>query len=448
MEIGERVGRVRERFLAGFGVSERRARLKALGAEIRARSADIEDALKADFNKSGFESYATEIGLVLGEIRYMIKNLARMTRAKRVRTSLMNFPSKGMIYAEGYGVVLVIAPWNYPFQLALNPLIGAVAAGNTVVLKPASATKETARVIAEIVAAVFPEDEAFVFRGTRADAAELVATRFDYIFFTGGAKAGREIMLKAAENLTPVSLELGGKSPCIVDESADIALAAKRIVWGKFLNAGQTCIAPDYVLAHNNIVEELTARIIENIKNMYYSDGELGADFPYLVSESKAEEMKTLLSGADIAFGGAITGRRMEPTVIVNADYSSPIMQAEIFAPVMPILTFTDLDAAIDKVNALERPLALYYFGKNGERAVRRAKFGGGCVNDCIMHVSEEGLPFGGVGMSGMGRYHGQASFDTFTHYKSVLIKGKLDIPVRYPPYTEKKKNMMKRFMK
>lgn len=433
MTIADKVAALRDNFIAGGmrDVSYRRSLLKKLKAEIKRRETDVLEAMRLDFNKCAFDAYTTEIGLVYGEIGYFIKHLKKLARPKRVRTSLKNFPAKGRIYPEGYGAALIIAPWNYPFQLAMMPLVGAVAAGNTAVVKPASATKSTGKVIAEIVGAVFRENEVLPFIGSRDEANELLECRFDYIFFTGGTSAAKKIAAAAAVHLTPLSLELGGKSPCIIDESANIELSARRLAWGKFLNGGQTCVAPDYILVRDSVYEPFKEAFIRNIRGMYYEGDTLKGDFPLLVSESKGAEMAEKLAASNVVFGGKIDGRFMEPTV-VECGFDSPLMTDEIFAPVAPLIRYHDNDEIIRVISSREQPLALYYFGKNPAPFIERCSYGGGCVNETVMHVAEEGLPFGGVGFSGMGRYHGKSSFDTFTHYKSVLFKGKLDVKLRY----------------
>ncbi len=428
-----------------YPVKVRRDALKRLYKEIICSASEIEAAEKADFNKCAFDVYATEIGLVLREIKHFIKNIYSYARVKRVPTGIADFPSRGYIYPEPYGKVLIIAPWNYPFLLSLSPLIGAVAAGNSVTLKPSTKTPRTFEVIRRIVTDVFDKDRVVV-----TDGRDLLDKKWDFIFFTGSRSMGKEVMRKAAENLTPVTLELGGKSPCIVDESAPVGTTARRIAWGKFLNAGQTCIAPDYICVHRGIKDEFVERFVSEIKAMYYDErGRLSDDFAQVVSEEKVSAILSLIDEKDIIFGGKASGRTMEPTVI-NADFSHPLMQDEIFAPVAPIIVFDDISELKNRMEttpALEKPLALYYFGKNFD-AVKDIPFGGGAVGDTVMHIAEEDLPFGGVGNSGMGSYHGKKSFDTFTHYKSVLKKGKAEIKLRYPPHTDKKKKTLEKLLK
>lgn len=423
----------------GFSVNERIDALKSLYAEIFSRRDEIAEALKADYNKNSFDAYATEIGIVLNEIRHTVRSLKKWARPKKAHLSIINFPARGRVYAEPFGVVLIIAPWNYPFQLSMCPVIGAVAAGNYVALKPSSKTKNTYAVIKNIIDTVFCGGKVTV-----TDSRDVLSLRWDYIFFTGSAAFGKTVMKSAAENLTPVTLEMGGKSPCIIDNTADIARAAKRIAWGKFINAGQTCIAPDYLLVHEDIKDKFIPAFINEIKKQYYNGGSLSDGFTHLISAGKAVEVQELIKDAKILFGGNTEGRIMEPTVI-EADFNSPIMREEIFAPVAPVIEFSSLDAIINIIRSKEKPLALYYFGKNFDK-VNIISYGGGCHNDVLMHVSEKNLPFGGVGNSGLGSYHGKKSFDTFTHFKSVLVKGKNELNTRYAPHGEKKERFLKRF--
>lgn len=448
MDLKELTENMRSRFLAGElrDYRERVRLLKRLKAEVESRTDEILAALKADFNKNEFDGYTTEVGIVLQEINHFIKKLKGYTKPKRVKTSLITFPSKGYVYSEGYGVALIIAPWNYPFQLALAPLVGAIAAGNFVVLKPASRTRHTSDVIERIVSAVFDGGQAIVERGAR-DKVNVLDVKFDYIFFTGGEESGRRVMEAAAKTLTPLSLELGGKSPCIVDESAQIEISACRLAWGKFLNGGQTCVAPDYLLLHDKIREPFLAALKSSIRAMYYDGDNLSEELAYLSDEEKGEEMAALVKESRVIEGGTIDGRKMQPTLI-EADFSHPSMQKEIFAPLLPVIGFNSTEEIIREINSRPRPLALYYFGARPQPFIEGCPFGGGCVNDTVMHVAEGELPFGGVGASGMGRYHGKASFDTFTHYKSVLKKGAMDIKTRYAPHSDKALAFVKKLMK
>ncbi len=406
-------------------------------------------AFREDYNKCEFDVLATEFTLVLQECRFQIKHLKRLAKPKRVPTSIFNFPSKGYLMQEPYGVCLIIAPWNYPLQLALEPLMGCLAAGNTALIKPASATKHVGLVIKEMFDEFDNKGLVDVVIGSRDQVGDLLDNRFDYIFFTGGAETGKNVLAKAAVHLTPCSLELGGKSPCIIDEDADIDLAAKRTVWGKFLNAGQTCVAPDFFLVHHKIHDEYVKKVLEYIKAYYYEGDKLSPNFPYVINDRQLEKVTSFIDEKKVIFGGKVEGRRLEPTVMDNVTFEDKVMSDEIFGPIMPILPFDDLEEALKKVHSMEKPLAFYYFSKDKKKAKRimaLSPFGGGCVNEVIMHLTNDDLPFGGVGRSGMGAYHGEASFRTFSHQKSVLVKGKMEIPVKYPPYSEKKTNFFKKF--
>lgn len=427
-------------------VETRRALLQKLKRVIKAHEADILAAEQADFNKNAFDVYATEIGVVYGEIDCAVRHVRRWARPKKARLSLANFPAKGRVYPEGYGVALIIAPWNYPFQLALCPLVGAIAAGNCAVVKPASATPATAAVIADIVRETFADDEVYCALGGR-ETVRVLDYKYDMIFFTGSPAAGRAVMRAAADTLTPVVLELGGKSPCIVDRDCDVPSAARRLAWGKYVNAGQTCVAPDYLYLHADIYDVFMAAFEEAVRAQYYVDGALSSDFTALVSEAKAADVAAKLSSCEILFGGGVCGRTVEPTA-VRADENNVFMAEEIFAPVLPVIPFTDGAEVRRRILSRPRPLALYYFGRRPDPFVRGLSFGGGCVNDTVMHVAEHNLPFGGVGLSGMGRYHGKYSFDAFSHYKSVLYKGRMEVRLKYAPHTEKALRTVKRIIK
>lgn len=406
-------------------------------------------AFREDYNKCEFDVLATEFTLVLQECRFQIKHLKKLAKPKRVPTSIFNFPSKGYLMQEPYGVCLIIAPWNYPLQLALEPLMGCLAAGNTALIKPASATKHVGLVIKEMFDEFDNKGLVDVVIGSRDQVGDLLDNRFDYIFFTGGAETGKNVLAKAAAHLTPCSLELGGKSPCVIDEDADVDLAARRTVWGKFLNAGQTCVAPDFFLVHHKIHDAYVKKVLEYIQSYYYAEGRLTENFPYVINDRQLEKVTSFINMEKVIFGGKVEGRRLEPTVMDNVTFEDKVMSDEIFGPIMPILPFDDLEEALKKVHSMEKPLAFYYFSKDKKKAKRvmaLSPFGGGCVNEVIMHLTNDDLPFGGVGRSGMGAYHGEASFRTFSHQKSVLVKGKMEIPVKYPPYSEKKTNFFKKF--
>ncbi|MFA5283402.1 MAG: aldehyde dehydrogenase family protein [Bacilli bacterium] len=406
------------------------------------------EAFMLDYNKSEFDVLSTEYYLLLEDCKFQIKNLRKLSKPKRVRTGILNFPSRGYLLQEPYGVTLIMAPWNYPLQLALDPLMGAIAAGNTAVVKPASYAANVSRVIYDMFQEFNNPNLVSVVLGGRDENQALLDQRFDYIFFTGGDAVGRIVLEKAAKWLTPVSLELGGKSPCIIDEDADIKLAAKRAVWGKYLNAGQTCVAPDYVCVHESVHDQFIKEAINYVKTFYYVDGKISDAFPYLINDKHLQKVYSFLDPNKIVYGGKISGRSFEPTIMDRVTWDDPIMQAEIFGPIMPIITFNNLDELLSIINGKEKPLAFYYFSKNVKKAkyvMSLSSFGGGCVNDTIMHLTNNNLPFGGVGRSGMGSYHGAQSFKTFSHQKSVLVKGKLEINTKYPPNTPQSLKMIKK---
>lgn len=405
---------------------------------------DIMDALYQDLNKSSFEAYATEIGIVREEIRYILKHLRRWESPRKVFTPLTQFPAKSVVYSEPYGVVLIMSPWNYPFQLTVVPLIGAICAGNCAVVKPSAYSPHTTAVIGRMIRELFAEEYITVIEGGRAENQALLDERFDYIFFTGSVDVGRFVMEKAARHLTPVSLELGGKSPCVVDETADLKLAARRIVWGKFLNCGQTCVAPDYLLVHRNVKDKLLRQIEHYVKKMYGKDALVNPEYPKMINQKHFDRVLKLTEGVHVVFGGRSSKRtlKIEPTVLDQVSWDSPVMEEEIFGPLLPVITFYDINEVIQTVNARPAPLALYYFTRDKKREAKILKqisFGGGCINDTVVHLATSHMPFGGVGSSGMGAYHGRDSFDTFTHKKSIMKKsGVLDIPVRYAPFKNK----------
>ena len=413
---------------------------------------DIMGALKKDLNKAPFEAYATEIGMVLEEIRFVSKHLKGWARPKQVRTPITNFPAISRIFSEPYGIVLIMSPWNYPFQLAILPLVGAIAAGNCVIVKPSNYSPHTSSVIELILSEVFPKEYVSVIQGGRDANQALLQQKFDYIFFTGSVAVGKLVMKAASEHLTPVTLELGGKSPCIVDETANLELAAKRIVWGKFLNSGQTCVAPDYVLVHHNVKARLLEKMKHYIHQLYGEQACLNDDFPKIINENHFERLLKLIEGETVVIGGTSSRQRQQisPTILDHITWDSPVMSDEIFGPILPVLEFKNLNEVIAMVNRHPKPLALYYFTtkrENENKVIRSISYGGGCINDTIMHLASSHMPFGGVGDSGMGRYHGKNSFDTFSHKKSVLKKANwLDVPLRYPPYKEHLKILKKLF--
>lgn len=425
-------------------VNFRIAQLKKLYQWICEHEQEIMDALYQDLNKSPFEAYATEIGIVKEEIKYTLKHLRKWAAPKRVRTPITQFPSKSFIYQEPYGVVLIMSPWNYPFQLTIAPLAGAMCAGNCAVVKPSAYSPATTRLMAGMIKELFSEEYIAVVEGGREANQALLDEKFDYIFFTGSVNVGKYVMEKASAHLTPVSLELGGKSPCIVDETADIKLAAKRIVWGKFLNSGQTCVAPDYILVQRSVKDKLIKQIGKCIRKMYGKDALANEEYPKMINEKHFDRVLGLMEGAHIVSGGESDRARLKiaPTILDQVDWESAVMQEEIFGPLLPVLTFYDIKEVIQMVNARPSPLALYYFTKDKRRerkVLKHISYGGGCINDTVVHLATSHMPFGGVGNSGMGGYHGKDSFDTFTHRKSIMKKSLLiDVPIRYAPFKNK----------
>ena len=433
----------------GITVKERLDYCKRLEEEIRRRYDEIVQALWQDFHKPEGDTLLTEVITVLQELHTVRRHLRRWTRNRTVRTGLAAFPSKGEIRYEPHGVVLIVSPWNYPFNLALIPLIGAIAAGNCVVLKPSSQSAHTSKLLESILSAVFPQNVVQVVVCDRAAAENLLQKDFNMLFFTGGKKAGKRMYQLAAEKGIPVVLELGGKSPAIVDATADLDRAAKKIVWGKFLNAGQTCIAPDYVLVEESQAMPLCEKMVAYLRRFYYTEsGKLCDDFPFVMQGARVEALRATCKPENIVFGGHDDGelRRVEP-MIVRASAEDAVMQEEIFAPILPVLTFTTLQEAEAVIRQHPNPLALYIFSENAEHVRRLMKipFGGGGVNTTILHFAAENLPFGGVAASGIGQYHGYASFLAFSHAKSMLYAKKWDIGLPYPPHSEKKVRLLKK---
>ena len=418
--------------------------LRRLERWIRGHDADIFAALKKDLNKPPFETYATETGVVLDELKFTFRHIRRWSRPKRVVSNLKNFPSSGRIYPEPYGVALIMSPWNYPFSLSVTPLIAAVAAGNCAMVKPSAYSPATSSLIAKMCAEVFDIGHVTVVEGGRNENRALLDERYDVIFFTGSTTVGKTVMQAAAQHLTPVILELGGKSPCIVDQTANIKLAARRIAWGKFINAGQTCVAPDYIVAHESVKQKLMDEIKIAIRIMYGTKPHENPDYPKIINEKHFNRLLGLLEGEKMVMGGGSNALtlQIEPTVLDDVGWDAAVMSEEIFGPVLPVLTYSNMDEVINMINDRPKPLAAYLFtsDKKVKRYfLRNISFGGGCINDTVVHLSVSRLPFGGVGDSGMGSYHGKAGFDAFTHHKSVLLKSKhIDIPLRYPPYSKR----------
>ena len=422
-------------------VSFRKEALKRLYKEIIAREDDIAEAIYKDFKKPKFETLAAETQFVLAELKLTLKNIRFWASPERKSATLMNWPSSDWIYKEPYGVVLIIAPWNYPFQLAFAPMIAAVAAGNTVVVKPSEVTTHTASIISEIISAVFVPEHVTVVEGGVEVSQKLLAEKWDYIFFTGSTRVGQIVYESAAKHLTPVTLELGGKNPTIVDETASINLAAKRIVWGKFLNAGQTCIATDYILVHKDVKDSLVGALKQNITKCYGENIEQSPDFSRTVSKGHFEGLKNMLEGQEILFGGNSNDEDnyLAPTLVNEPKLDSKLMKGEIFGPILPIIAYTNEDDIERHLTNYGKPLATYVFSNRKafqKKIINRYSFGGGAINDTVIQITNKKLPFGGVGASGIGAYHGKRSFDLFSHQKSIIKKANwLDAPLRYPPY-------------
>ena len=427
----------------------RQSLIKLLNA-IKIHEDDIIKALYDDFKKPAFETVLTETNYVISEVTATIKNIYKWAKPEMVLPSLLNFPSTDYIYKEPYGKVLIIAPWNYPFQLALCPLVAAVAAGNQVVLKPSELTPNTSRIISKIIGETFTQNHVKCIEGGVEIAQQLLAQRWDYIFFTGSVAVGKLVAKAAAENLTPITLELGGKNPCIIDETANLKLAAKRIVWGKFINAGQTCIAPDYLLVSEKIKSNFTELLKVEITKAYGENPELSLDFARIIDKKNWERLSKMLGNENIIFGGKTNEADyyFAPTLLDEPTLESLVMQEEIFGPILPLLSYGN-DADLHRtMSRYEKPLSLYVFTKNkafAKKIIQENSFGGGCINDTIIHIVNNRLPFGGVGHSGIGAYHGRKSFAVFSHHKSIVKKANwLDLPLRYAPYKNKLKTIRK----
>ena len=455
-EINAIVAVQRKYFQTGatLPVSFRIDALRRLYDAVSGSEKEIHDALRKDLGKSGFESYMCETGLVLEEISYMLKHVRRFAGEKRVRTPLAQFHSRSYKKPSPYGVTLIMSPWNYPFMLTLSPLVDALAAGNTAVVKPSAYSPNTSEVIRQILTKCFEPQYVSVVTGGRAENTCLLHEHFDYIFFTGSQSVGKEVMRSAADHLTPVTLELGGKSPCIVDQTANIKLAARRIVFGKYLNCGQTCVAPDYVYCHRSVRDRLIKEIVKQIRRQFGKKPLDNKNYGKIINEKHFDRILGLIDKEKVVFGGNSDrdALRIEPTVMDNVTFSDAVMQEEIFGPVMPVLTFDNLDEVIRNVNAMPHPLALYLFTSSktaAKKVTARCGFGGGCINDTIIHLATTEMGFGGFGESGMGSYHGKTGFDTFTHYKSIVDKKTwLDLPMRYQPYRKMHGKMVRFFLK
>ncbi|AQW24846.1 aldehyde dehydrogenase [Clostridium perfringens] len=455
--LREKINKQREYFSTGEtkDINFRIEKLKKLRDVLKSEEEKIFEALKKDLMKSSFESYVTEMAMVYDEINMHIKNIKKWSKKRRVKTPLVQFPAKSFIQLEPYGVVLIIGPFNYPFMLTMDPLIGAIAAGNTAVIKPSESAPETSKILKEILEKVF--DEKYVLhvnpeRGKEV-VEELLKEKFDYIFFTGSATVGKIVMKAASQYLTPVTLELGGKSPCIIDKDCKLELAARRIVWGKLLNSGQTCVAPDYLYVHKDIEEKFIKKLEEEIKNQFGDNPLESKDYSKMVNEREFNRVLSYIDKEKLVFGGNYNRKtfQIEPTILKNVTWDDPVMEREIFGPIFPILPFENLDEVIRLVNSKDKPLAIYYFSEDKnkiEKVLNSTSSGGVTINDTLVHVSSSYLPFGGVGNSGMGEYHGKYSFDLFSNKKGVMNrKTFLDLKIRYAPF-QNKLTIVKKIMK
>ena len=435
-------------------VAFRVAQLKRLYAAIVEHQAEISDALASDLGKSKYEGFMCESGLVLTEISYMIWHVKKFARPRRVKTPLAQFCSRSYQQAVPYGNVLIMSPWNYPLLLTLDPLVDAIAAGNTAVVKPSAYSPATSRIVQKMIEECFAPEYVAVVTGGRAENAALLDQKFDLIFFTGSRSVGQEVLLRAARHLTPTVLELGGKSPCIVDGSANITLAARRIVWGKYLNCGQTCVAPDYILCERSCKDAFTRAVVAEIKKQYGENPLENKDYGKIINEKHFARLCGLIDKEKVVIGGSTDHDtlRIVPTVMDNVTYDDAVMSEEIFGPIMPILVFDDFDAMIEDLKTREKPLALYLFSSNKKR-IRRVttelSYGGGCINDVVIHLATSEMGFGGVGESGMGGYHGRDGFHAFSHSKSIVDKKMwLDLPMRYQPFKRLYERLLHIFLK
>lgn len=455
--LGEKINEQRKYFSTNEtkDIDFRINKLKKLREVLKNEEEKVFEALRKDLMKSTFESYVTEVAMVYDEINTQIKNIRKWSKRRRVKTPIVQFPAKSFVQLEPYGIVLIIGPFNYPFMLTMDPLIGAIAAGNTVVLKPSESAPETSKVLKSILEQVF--DEKYVLhvnpeRGKEV-VEELLREKFDYIFFTGSAMVGKIVMKAAAENLTPITLELGGKSPCIVDRDCKVELAAKRIVWGKAMNSGQTCVAPDYLYVHKDIEEEFIKKLEEEIKKQFGEEPLKSGDYSKMVNEREFNRVLSYIDKDKLVFGGKYNKEtlQIEPTILKDVTWDDSVMEREIFGPILPILNFEDLDDVINIINSKDKPLALYYFSEDKnkiKKILNNTSSGGVTINDTLVHVSSTYLPFGGVGNSGMGEYHGKYSFDLFSNKKGVMDrKTFLDINLRYAPF-QNKLTIIKKIMK
>ena len=427
--------------------------LRRLQISIMAHEDEINRALRLDLGKSASEAYMCETGMVLAEISYMLKHMRQFGKDQTVRTPLAQFASRSFRKPSPYGVTLIMSPWNYPLLLTLEPLIDAIAAGNTVILKPSAYAPASLAMIKEIIETTFPADYISVIEGGRTENQALLRQKFDKIFFTGSKAVGKEVLRHAAENLTPVTLELGGKSPCIVDSTAKIPLAARRIVFGKFLNCGQTCVAPDYILCHHSVRQKLVAAIRHEIQIQFGESPLLNPDYGKIINAKHFQRLSELLDPEKIVCGGNTDAAtlRIEPTVMADVTWEDAVMEEEIFGPLLPILTYDTLEEVIRTVESHPHPLALYFFSEDKtaqKKLLRSCRFGGGCINDTVIHLATSSMPFGGIGESGMGSYHGKTGFESFSHFRSIVDKKTwMDLPIRYQKYTQKKEKLLRLFL-
>ncbi|AYZ35524.1 aldehyde dehydrogenase [Chryseobacterium indologenes] len=410
------------------------------------------EAIHKDFGKSKFDTFTTEISFILNDIDYYLKNLKSLAKPKKVSTNIVNQLGNSKIYADPLGCILVIGAWNYPYQLSLSPIIAAIAAGNCCILKPSEVAENTMKALSKIINENFPSEYLYVYEGGIDETTALLTLKFDKIFFTGSTKVGKIVYKAAAEHLTPVVLELGGKSPAIVSKEAHLETAAKRIVWGKFLNAGQTCVAPDYLLVEESIQEQFLEMLRKYIKEFNYSPDSV--QYTRIINKKNFHRLTDLIDREKVYFGGSYDEEKLyiEPTILNHIHWEDPVMEEEIFGPILPVISFKNFTIAINTVSEQEKPLAAYLFTKNSEEKeifTRKLSFGGGCINDCVMHLSNDNLPFGGVGSSGIGSYHGKYGFETFSHQKSVLEKATWGEPnIKYPPYSEKKLSWIRKLLR
>lgn len=450
----ELVEKQRAYFLSGVTISVafRKKQLRKLESAIVQYTGELQNALYLDFKKSEFEAYLTEIGMSKQSLKTAINHVRKWSNPKKVRSSILNFPSSEYISPDPYGVSLIIGPWNYPVLLTLDPLIAAIAAGNCCILKPSELTPHTSTLIEQILKEIYEPEYITVVQGDASITQGLLSCKFDKIFFTGSPHVGKIVYQAAAANMTPVTLELGGKSPCIVTPSANLKVAAHRIIWGKMINAGQTCVAPDFIYVHHSVKDRFLSLLCDAIQTFYGTAVEANSDFPRIINQKNFERLQSFLTGVEIFYGGKYNEKDLfiEPTILNNISWEDNVMQEEIFGPVLPVLTYDSLTEVVEKLHTQEKPLAFYVFSNNKKEVDylhQNCHFGGGCVNDTISHLINTRLPFGGVGNSGLGVYHGEFGFQVFSHPRAIVNRDTwLDIPVRYPPYKKKVLQLIKKF--